>query len=136
MYWQGDLRIVERADKVEHDVHFLSLLGDVARNLVVVANDRAEDDDTVFGLVVVVGVVAAVEPVSQGVGIHPREPETGFSLDEEEVDRRAFFDENAVGLRDPDYVADDVAVVGVPAIEFKDANFADVFEYGLYDEAE
>ena len=81
------------------------------------ADRRAEDEDALEGLVVVVDFESAVEGLAQSLGVHDGPPETRRILDEGEVSCRDFVYEDAIGLHNVLNVADDTAVVVLQRFE-------------------
>ena len=117
MEWQRYLRVIEWAHEVENGVYLLRLLGDVLRDERVVADGRPEEDDAGCRTAVVVSVHVAVKLILELRNVHTRRPKTGLFLYEEEIVGRPLVDEDTVSLGDLGYVAENVAVVGVPAVE-------------------
>lgn len=82
---EGNLRISERADKVEDDIHFLPLLGDVVSDEGVAAEWPAKKYDALVREIVVVDVEHAVERLLKAGGVHCLRPKAHLVLGEGEV---------------------------------------------------
>lgn len=90
-----NLRVVEGAKEVAHDIQFRRFLSDVLGDEEFASNWRVKKDDAAEGHVAVVDVNIAVECWTEEVNFHVLRPEACLLFAEERVGGRLFFDRKA-----------------------------------------